>query len=124
MDTLPPGSTFVLASSYYNFSLAMLSLFSIISLASAETVASSNCTCTGCWPSVPQASIASKGVQSGLGEPEMSDTAGNTAMSFWTSTAEEDAAAVAAAGKTESFMRQWRDTAFWDVQRSIARLKL
>ena len=38
-------------------------------------------------------------------------------MSFWTSTAEEDAAAVAAAGKTESFMRQWRDTAFWDVQR-------
>ena len=74
----------------------MLSLFSIISLASAETVASSNCTCTECWPSVPQASIASKGVQSGLGEPEMSDTAGNTAMSFWTSTAEEDAAAVAA----------------------------
>ena len=42
---------------------------------------------------------------------------GNEAMEFWTDTAGADTAAVADAGKKESFMRQWRATTFWAVTR-------
>ena len=103
----------MLASSF-SFSLASLAEMSIISLTSA-VVASLLVRRVLSVDLVSLRRIVSCDNQSGRGVTviRMSDTA----MEFWTATGDETAAEVAARGKTESFMRQWRNTTFWDVER-------
>ena len=109
----PPDQFLVFASSY-NSSLAVPAEMSIISLTSA-VVASELVRRVLSVDLVSLRRIVSCDNQSGRGVTviRMSDTA----MEFWTATGDETAAEVAARGKTESFMRQWRNTTFWDVER-------